>query len=349
MVGALAPADQEQFRRLYRVSTEEAKLSVPELMVPWVERQFGDVETVESQRIIRVMNKVTGEGTLFNGLRAQRPLQAPPDSGPPTLDMGDDLLAKPLETTPEDPFGRVASEYGVTAANIAKYDALHSLVVFQEANPLAFTRQSLGAHLDLATRWVGRAHGWDPNACYPYIIWNCLWRAGGSLLHGHFQMALARGMHYSRIERLRADAEFYRHRTGANYFQDLAAVHLALGCGGHLDGISVMAHLTPIRDKEVLVLAPRLDDGAVDVVYRVLEAFRDILGVRSFNMGVVLPPVAPVAESWEGFPVMIRLVDRGSLENRSSDVAGMELFAESVVASDPFAVARTILSAQGWG
>ena len=55
-----------------------------------------------------------------------------------------------------------------------------------------------------------------------------------------------------------------------------------------------------------------------------------------------MPPVAPVSESWEGFPVVARIVDRGDLNSRTSDVGGMELFAESVVASDPFAVAAAL-------
>jgi hypothetical protein len=40
-------------------------------------------------------------------------------------------------------------------------------------------------------------------------------------------------------------------------------------------------------------------------------------------------------------------MDRGNLDNRTSDVGGMELFAESVVASDPFAVAAELRDAMG--
>ena len=343
LLGGLPRADQERFSRIYHHSVVEAQLRVPSPMVPWVKAHFPSVAAVESQRIVRIVNRITGEGALFNPLRSQRPHQSA-SRQPQTQEFvsEEDLLAQPLDLTPEDPFGRLQNDHGVTAANIAKYDALHSLLVFTEADPLAFTQESLAGHLDLAWRWVQEAHRWNPQARYPYILWNCLWRAGGSLLHGHFQMVLAGHMHYAKIERLRQDAEAYRQRYGLSYFQELTAVHLALGCAAQVGDISVLAHLTPLRDKEVLVLAPRLTPDAVNAVYQVLVAFRDRLGVRSFNMGVLLPPIAPVPESWDDFPMVVRLVDRGTLESRTSDVGGMELFAESVVATDPFSVADSI-------
>jgi len=39
---------------------------------------------------------------------------------------------------------------------------------------------------------------------------------------------------------------------------------------------------------------------------------------------------------------IIRLVDRGSLEDRNSDIGAMELYAASVIASDPFKLAQGI-------
>ena len=348
LVRDLPAADRERFHRIYHVATMETGLRMPDAMKPWAARQFGSPEAVESQRVVRVVNRVTREGSLFNPLRAQRPAAGVTGSPHPPADQeeGSDPLARPLELTPEDPFGRLENAYGVTAANVARYDALHSLVVFGEADPLAFTRESLEGHLSLALHWIAEAHRWDPEARYPYILWNCLWRAGGSLVHGHFQLVLARGMHYARIEGLRRDVEAYRRRHGVSYFDDLFQVHLALGCGHRVEEARVLAHLTPLREREVMVLTRRLEEG-VDAIYQALVAYRDRLGVASFNMGVLLPPVAPVPEAWDDFPVVVRLVDRGDLTSRTSDVGGMELFAESVVASDPFVVAEALRTQGG--
>jgi len=309
-------------------------------MKPWVAQQFGSVAAVESQEVVRVVNRVTGEGALFNSLRSQRPIQTE-EAASVVAAMSEDVLADPWQGTPEDTFGRIANEHGVTAANVAKYDRLHSLVVFAEPAPLAFTRESLAGHLDLARQWMERAYHSDSSAMYPYVLWNCLWQAGGSLIHGHLQVAMARDMHYVKIERLRHDAENYRREHDVNYFDDLLATHHSLGLSHKVGGSHLLAHLTPARDKEVLVFAQGFSE-AVDGVFHVLRVFRDMLGVRSFNMGVLMPPLAPAQESWDGFPVIFRLVDRGSLESRTSDVGGMELFAESVVSSDPFAIAQAL-------
>ena len=343
LVAGLDEAARARFDRIYQVSTSTARMRVPKTMVPWVESTFGQVAAVETQQIVRVSNLVTGEGTLFNSLRALRPVTGPAYA-PDTLaeELAGDPWAEPRESTPEDLFGRLANEHGVTAANVAKYDSAHSLVVFSDPNPLAFSRESVAAHVDLARQWVEAAQRDDPEAIYPFIMWNCLWRAGGSIVHGHLQASVARGQHYAKIERLRRDAEAYRSATGTDYFQDLVEIHNRLGLAVEFEGVQVIAHLTPLKEKETLITSPAWDEHAAGALYAVLERLRDRAGMRSFNVGIILPPAAPTTESWDGFPAIVRVVDRGGLTTRTSDIGGMEMFAQSVVASDPFAVRRLL-------
>ena len=343
IVEALDPGDHACFSRIYSYSLAEARLHAPAPMVPWIKQTFGDLDAVETQRIVRVSNKVTGEGTLFNELRARRPvrsaLQADSDFG---SHLQDDTWEDPLTSTPEDMFGRLSNQAGITAANVAKYDAVHSIIVFTEPSPLAFTRESVVAQTLLAREWFATAHRDDPAALYPYLMWNCLWRAGGSIVHGHTQVSLARGRHYAKIERLRQDAARYQADEGRSYFADLRRVHTALGLGRESNGIFTGAHLTPIKEKECLLIADKLDDDLASAMYSVLATFRDSLGVQSFNVGVLMPPIGPTGESWDGFPVVVRIVDRGNLGTRTSDIGGMEMFAESVVAADPFSVSEAL-------
>lgn len=339
----LSPVEKDRFDRIYRFTSIESQLHIPLEMRSWVTEQFGSVESVTGQQIARVVNRVTGEGTLFNELRARRPNSGLGSSlkRPHFEESSEDLLANPLDLTPEDPFGRLENRHGITAANIARFDALHSLVIFKEFNPLAFTQESLTSHINLAQDWIAHAHTYDPKARYPYILWNCLWRAGGSLVHGHLQVALTREMHYSKIERLRRDAEAYRQQYNTSYFEDLSKVHLSLGCGHIIDGSNVLSHLTPVREKEVLILAPNLSN-AISAIFKVLTVYRDTLNVTSFNMGVIQPPLSSTPESWEKFPVLIRILDRGDISSHTSDIGAMELFAESVVATDPFIIAAAL-------
>ncbi len=80
-----------------------------------------------------------------------------------------------------------------------------------------------------------------------------------------------------------------------------------------------------------------------------LQAFLNSLGVQSFNLALFQRPIdvaqtsrawgsAPGWEDWDGFPAMVRIVDRGDLQMRAADVGCMELYASSVIASDPFRV-----------
>ncbi len=345
LVSALPRADRARFERVYHVSGADGRLHAPAPMVPWIEKTFGDLATVESQRIVRVSNRVTGEGTLFNELRAQRPVRAAlkiNNGIAPALK--DDPWANPIETTPEDTFGRLSNEYGLTAANVAKYDAMHSIIVFSEPDPLAFTQDSVVAHLALAHDWISRAHEDDAEARYPYIMWNCLWRAGGSVVHGHMQVSLARVRHYAKIERLRADAERYRDANRTSYFDDLVRIHASLGLSHQVGGVEVLASLTPLKEKECILIADSPGRALSAAVFDVLRVYRDSLKVQSFNMGILLPPIGVTGESWDRFPIIVRLVDRGSLETRTSDIGGMEMFAESVVAADPFAIHRSLVA-----
>jgi hypothetical protein len=241
----------------------------------------------------------------------------------------------------------VRGKYCVTASNIAKFDGFHGLVVFNERHPLRFTREMLHDYIDTGGRWGDLAHASDPEAKYYMFLWNCLWRAGASLLHGHAQVIMGRGMHYAAVEYLRQRAAVYQAHHRANYFNDLFLVHQSIGCGFEKGGTKVIANLAPKKENEVLLFAPFVSDSLKDRVYETLECFRDRLGVSSFNVVIYTPPWSETPESWEGFPVVVRIVDRGDPSSRTADMGAMELYAASVVSSDPFALARSLRECMG--
>lgn len=335
LVDSLPAVEKGQFQRVYALSTAVGELRIPEAMQPWVEQQFGALDRVTRQKIVRVTNKLTGEETLFSKLRASRPQ----DTGSVDIHLAysnaADLFSNPYDNTPEDSFGRVVGKHCVTASNVAKFDVFHGLVVFNDFNPLEFTREKIIDYIDVAWEWAERAHTTQPEAKYFALIWNCLWRAGASIGHGHAHLMLTSGRHYARIERLRQAAVSYRQNYGTDYFTDLFRCHNAVGCAVKRGEVSILAYLTPFKDKEVILMADKLNDSLKETVYEVLACFRDKLGVASFNLSLVTPPLADTGESWQDFPVMVRIVDRGNPNHRASDVGGMEVYAASVVASDP--------------
>jgi galactose-1-phosphate uridylyltransferase len=346
-VAALPETRRQIFDRIFGLHVATGELVVPSTMRDWVESAFGDVESVCQQRIVKVTNLITMEGALFNPLRGQRPTDFAPkeDVEAAVLATRGGPFCRPLELTPEDVFGRVRGEHCITASNIAKYDGYHGLVIFDDHNPLHITPERVDDYIRTALRWAKRAHNADVTAKYFFLIWNCLWKGGSSIVHGHMQLALGQGMHYARVEHWRRQALLYRLAHGTNYFDDLYAVHEALGLGNTLGETRVIASLTPVKEKEVLLISPtRWVDNAdfKRAISEVLSAFLHDLGVQSFNLALFQRPLDTVEEDWEGFPAIVRIVDRGDLHVRTTDVGCMELYGSSVVSTDPFQVISAI-------
>jgi hypothetical protein len=151
-------------------------------------------------------------------------------------------------------------------------------------------------------------------------------------------------MHYGKVEHLRRCSRSYFQETGANYFDDLYNAHEALGLGYLRGEVRVLVSLTPTKEKETLVIADPFDPALPDAVYDVLACFRDRLGVTSFNLALYQGAIGPTCEDWSGFPSIVRIVDRGDLSSRTSDIGGMELYGATVVSSDPFQVAEVLRS-----
>ena len=349
MAANLPPASRDRFQRLFHVSETTGRLSAPESMHAWIKGYFGSVDVVTAQRIVKVTNRVTLDGALFNELRARRPVEArlPSDLVHDARTKTGDPFCHPETGTPDDLFPRVSGKYCITASNIAKYDGFHGLIVFRDHDPLDFDEERVVDYLTTARAWAEEAMACDPRACYFFFMWNCLWKAAASILHGHAQVMMTRDMHYARVEAWRRGAEGYRRQTGYDYFDDFYQAHADLGLGFETDGVRMLAHLTPIKERETLLIAPDLTENLKRALYTALACLRDQMGVLSFNVALYLPPLAPTSEDWSGFPAIFRIVDRGDPVNRTADIGAMELYAANVIGTDPFYVARQMAIAFG--
>ncbi len=342
VIPSLPESQRALAERIFHICSSEGELRPPPAMNEWITKQFGTLEGVLRQKLVKIFNRVSHEGAIYNALRAKRPLESRERLRVEAqiIDASiSDPLDNPLEDTPEDVFGRVKGKYCITASNIAKFDGLHGMIVFEGRNPLRFDRERIIDYIDTGLEWARRARESDPEAKYFLFIWNCLRRAGASLLHGHAQVCLGHHMHYSRIEGLREDAEAYYRKYGSNYFEDLFKIHESLHCGIEKNGIKIMAYLTPVKEKEIFFFGPRLDLTFKEMVHDVLACLRDRMQVSAFNLVLLMPPLGKTEESWEGFPVIARVVDRGDPRSGSCDIGSMELYACNVISSDPLQVA----------
>ncbi len=315
-------------------------------MDTWLVEHFGSVDAVREQTVVRVLDRVTLDGTVFAPLRALRPVDGGGDGTAEDRLAAEiaategDPFCRPLEGTPAAAWGRVRGASAVSGANAAAYDAEHGVLVFDGHDPLAFDVASVADLLTLGRQWADAARAVDPSTDAYLFLWNCLWRAGGSIIHGHAQTLLGRGGHHARIERWRRDAAGYAAATGRSYLDDLVATHHDLGLIADLGGATLLASLTPVKERELwLVANDGVDDADLafrEAVGRMAVAYRDALGVRAFNLVLWCPPLD---ESWPELRPLVRIVDRGAPFVRPSDIGAMELFATPVVGSDPFEVA----------
>lgn len=338
-VKRLPKKKRELFLRLYSVNESIGILKIPEEMKPWVKKTFGSIEAVEKQRIMRVDNNITCDTALYNELRAKRPLdtQSTDDAKKVIKESKGGSFCNPLNHTPEDFFGRIKGKKSVTASNIAKYGAYHGLVIFNEHNPLKFTKKELEDHIDTAEKWMEKVYEKEPERKYPFMMWNCLWKAGASIVHGHMQIIMGRNKHYGMIERIKKFRDGYKKVFKSDYFEDLYQTHESVGLGFKDKDNKVLVHLTPRKEKEVIIIAKTLKHAS-ETLYKTLKAYKQ-MGVTSFNVGIYLPPMD---NSWD-MPIIVRLVDRGSLTNKTTDIASMEIFAgATVVSSDPFKVIENL-------
>lgn len=341
----LSSADKKVFDRIFKVNTVKGSLVIPEKMKPWVISQFGSLEVVENQTIVKASNLITYEGSVFNDLRSKRP-DAKISLGEivSLKECGSEMFCDPLENTPEDVFGRIKGKFSVTAANVAKIDGFHGVIIFKDHNPLDFSAEKIHDYFEVANAYFKKANEQDKSFVYPFFMWNCLWKAGASVTHGHAQVTVTRDITYSKIGLLRSRSLWYQEEYKSNYFEDIFNIHNKLGLGFMVEDVKIMADLCPIKEKGITLYAKSFDGSLSFTVNSLLRVLADKFGVRSFNLIAIPYPITKTYESWEHMPVIIQIVDRGSLETKHSDFGSMEIYAQSVIGSSPYDLVNTLKS-----
>jgi hypothetical protein len=333
--------DKELFDRIYWVQENRGELNPPREMISWIESQFGDLEKVKNQDFLRITDLITYEGAIFNEIRTMRPILG--ESNFEVIlkaieDAKDGPFSHPEIGTPEDVFGRIKGEYCMTGSNIAKYDGLHGIIISNSHDPLLLSRRRVTDYMEVAHKWFEKAHKYRSEAVYPLFTWSCLWKAGASVVHGHSQVVLAEGQAYSKVEELRALSLKYQEQYKRSYFDDVYEIHHKLNLALEKDGVKIITKITPVKEKEMMIIAPTADRNFYHVLSDVLNTMKERLGVASFNVAVIFPPLEDTKEVWSHVPVIARIVDRGKLNDKTVDVGPMELYAQSIIGSNPYTV-----------
>lgn len=364
IVKELKTRDEDSFKlfnSIFQVSSASGEVGIPLSFREKVHTYFGHkdeqgniietkkevIKRIQTQKVVKTYNKWTGEGSLFNSLRAGRPGMRPEERSQEQKKIQEYIeeskedcdFCEPEKYTPDDVFGRIEGKHCITGANIAKYDAWNSMIFFKKHNPLDFTQDELSDYIETGFKWFKKVHNYDKQFRFPFFLWNCLQKAGASQVHGHAQILMTDQIHYAKPQFLRKIFRNYMQLTGRNYFKDLYSVHKALGLALDVD-ILGFANITPLKEKEFIIISkdkPSKNENVKETIYKVLRCYIDELGVSSFNLAISCPAFGETF-----FPYIIRIIDRGSIFKPTADMGAMELYGSSVISDDPYNVIKTV-------
>ena len=303
------------------------------------------LDQIRNQKILKVVNRWTYESALYNYLRAFRPgvnirdKEKLQDWIKKNIEgsLEDCDFCYPEKYTPEDEFGRIYGKYCITAANLARFDSFHSLLIFKRHNPLEFTEEEFSDYIDTAFRWFSKVSNFSPEYRYHVLMWNCLPRAGASQIHGHMQMLAAKNI-YPKMMLILDSAIRYRKEIGYGYFDSLYNIHNMLGLSIKRKDIEILCYITPIKENEVFIIAKNVNDTLKNILYGILRKFIDDLDILNFNLSLYEIP----ENEFDTSRYIIRIVDRGNILSKTSDFASMELYASSVIAHDPLRLKKLL-------
>ncbi len=345
LLQGLASAEREAFDRIFTVGVSEATLCYSS---PAVRESIGTQFRVPEQfrdvrRAIRMSNRVLGEETLVNPLRASRPIQTTSGDQLEALKFanprGADCSFCEWEVkTPMDDFGRIETQHSVTAANLYAFDAAHGLVIPKRAHePSEISEEIYVDMIDAAKLWLETTYKYHPNARFPLIIYNNLPRAGSSIFHPHLQVLAAEGRPYQEVEDLRKRMADYQWFNESPFMDDMAFALRGLGLVHDMGGAHIIFNPVPVKEREVMVYTN--DDSKLPnrdlakAAFSVINWWRSMC-VTSFDMVMYLPPLGESNGDWHNFYPLVRMVDRGPEGTKTCDFGAMEIYASSVVSSD---------------
>src|ERR1700690_2924665 len=75
LVENLTAREQAKFHQIYELATSVGEIELQPELEPWVKAQFGSIEAITHQKIVRLLNRVTQEEVFINEQRASRPAE----------------------------------------------------------------------------------------------------------------------------------------------------------------------------------------------------------------------------------------------------------------------------------
>ncbi|XP_042887639.1 uncharacterized protein LOC122263320 [Penaeus japonicus] len=343
---------------LYEVHDRySSKMQIPgrfaEKLNQWLHNDAALVEKVHHQHLIHVFHPLTSEHTVYNPVRASRPM--------PTQEMDlfewiEKLSADSKKNcdfcmykknTAVDRLGRDDESDTARVTNTFKVEAWHSMVVTKHLHhPLNFTRELMSHFFEAAMAWVYDVSEAESNYIYPNIAWDTLHHAGASQIHPHIHMMMAPDHYYGYFELLRSAAQRYYEDTGENYFNAVLEVHAALGLVVRYGRAVAIPTLTGKADLEVMFLSETPNEDFYHLIFHTISAYHDTFTQLCKGFAGAMPALGTSEEASRGrIPTIAKLISRGDCTSLRTDYSTFEIFQIVYRIYDPWRVAAAIRKA----
>ncbi|CAG7834303.1 unnamed protein product [Allacma fusca] len=322
------------FSKIYDVQKIKGEIKLPSAFVSevkgWLNNSEELFKSIGSQDIFQVRNKIWGETSVFNMLRSKRPVSKP--SMDPKLYV-EQIYNSSKENcdfcsyrdhTAEDIFGRVESKYSASASNTFKLSKFHGLFFPYGHHPLNISFEVLkDLFLTTSQSWVDKALKIDPEQVFATLLWDSLPHAGASQVHPHVHGLLDTSRYAGQFGVLQEGAMSYFKQYNRLLWSDILLIHWALGLVvPQKDAIAVVP-ITARKDHEYMIISQSLNTDVVVLLWRILQTYRNELGIYCFSSAASLPPRSSVQGA---LPFIYRIGSRGDCTSLRSDVSSLELY-----------------------
>jgi hypothetical protein len=346
------------FRSVYELKREDAvRMNMNDRGWAVASRNMAtdDREEVENQTVFIVRDRLSGHEVSINQLRTKR--VARPEGEEPVT-----LIDKQRDENPcpwcssdgywqpdlwADDFGQVweAETAGkrqfVAQSNWARLAPISGIALgnHEAHNVLRLSLAQFKGMLDVAERYIERARKRKPKAQSFIVFMNGGPKAAASVWHAHMQIVGKEGdQHFAYPETIAT-------RCGVDYWERVRDVHEELDLlVNRGDSGVAWVNVAPVRDRDITFASATISKGA-ELVYDLLQILIQ-KGTNNFTLAAILSLEYVTRETsnkgWKWPPVLWRLIDRGDMRVKHSDVGAMEFFGSCVVATDPFEVAKWI-------
>ncbi|XP_071438721.1 uncharacterized protein [Hetaerina americana] len=339
-----------KFQKIYTVDVREGKIEYSNAFENKLKLWFHDMEylvqAMKSQSSIHVRNQYTKEHTIYNPLRANRPMQ--PQNKDPKVYV-DELSSATKKMcdfcnyeklTAKDIFGRIEGKHSVTAANAFKLDKWHGLMLSKRHNPSEITEEEFVDLFNTTLKWFKKVNSIDKSSRFSNVLWDSLPHAGASQLHPHIHGLMDSEHYYGILEEQNAASLEYYEATGNNYWEDIIEIHHALGLTKRFGGAIAITSLTSRKDNEVILLSDEPSLDLFRLLYYVVQTYYQKFKLYCHSSGMAFPVLGERRD--RSLPALIRIATRGDCGSVRSDISSLELYTAYNVNVDVYKVISNI-------